>query len=244
MPTPEAVLRGDAAAGPAAPRGSRGSADVMVVDIGGATTDVHSDRAHEAATPGIEDPLLPAPLTLRTVEGDLGLRAGAPACSRPIGRWIGGAAMRRGGDWTGCLSAAPSDPEWIPEEPGRGSARRAAGGRLRDPRASSRHSGTMLLTRGEAGPADPGPRRPRPARGEAGIGYWRGICAPRGRGVRSCRGALGAGRRAPWRRAILPVADRRQLHPRRRRAAGHARPRRPPCGCCGGSFTCPRHETE
>ena len=87
MPTPEAVLEATRLL-------SRGTAedpgvgDVMVVDVGGATTDVHSNRSAEPAAPGIEDPLLPAPLTLRTVEGDLGLRAGAPGVLAVDGRWL------------------------------------------------------------------------------------------------------------------------------------------------------------
>ncbi|HEU4463283.1 MAG TPA: glutamate mutase L, partial [Solirubrobacterales bacterium] len=63
LPTPEAVLEATRLLG-----------DVVVIDVGGATTDVHSNRSAEPAQPGIEDPLLPPPLTLRTVEGDLGLR--------------------------------------------------------------------------------------------------------------------------------------------------------------------------
>src|SRR3954463_15672062 len=87
MPTPEAVLEATRLLS----RGTRsvpGVGDVMVVDVGGATTDVHSNRLAEAAVPGVEDPLLPPPPTLRTVEGDLGLRSGAAGVVAADRRWI------------------------------------------------------------------------------------------------------------------------------------------------------------
>ena len=114
----------------------------MVVDIGGATTDVHSDHAHEAAAPGIEDPLLPPPPTLRTVEGDLGLRAGAPGVLAADGRWIeaelgiGEAAIGQ------AVSHRSGNPEWIPDGPERGPARlrcwRSAARPTRSPATAAR----------------------------------------------------------------------------------------------------------
>ncbi|HEU4600189.1 MAG TPA: glutamate mutase L, partial [Solirubrobacterales bacterium] len=116
MPTPEAVLeatrllsRGSEAEG--------GAGDVMVVDVGGATTDVHSDRRAEAAAPGIEEPLLPAPPTLRTVEGDLGLRSGAAGVLDVDERWIAeqldGAVPSLGHS----VSHRAGHPEWVPSDP-------------------------------------------------------------------------------------------------------------------------------
>jgi uncharacterized protein (TIGR01319 family) len=150
MPTPEAVLE-------ATQLLSRGTAtqagvgDVMVVDIGGATTDVHSDRAVKAVTPGIEDPLLPPPLTLRTVEGDLGLRAGAPGVLEADGRWIrdeagfSESAIRQG------VLLRSGDSKWLPEdeEAVRLDGLLAVGCATH---AVTRHCGTMLLSRGEGGP--------------------------------------------------------------------------------------------
>jgi len=150
MPTPEAVLE----AARLLARGTEtqpGVGDLIVVDVGGATTDVHSDHATEAATPGVEGPLLPPPATLRTVEGDIGLRAGAPgilAADRP---WIegelaiGDEAIRR------AVSFRAGSPEWIPADLGeaRLDGLLAIGCAAH---ALTRHCGTMLLTRGEAGP--------------------------------------------------------------------------------------------
>jgi len=70
-PTPDAVLDGVGLLGP--------EEDVLLVDVGGATTDVYSVRSPERATgegqPArqVVEPLWRA----RTVEGDLGVRAGA-----------------------------------------------------------------------------------------------------------------------------------------------------------------------
>lgn len=147
MPTPEAVLG-------AARLLSRGSAerdgvgDVIVVDVGGATTDVHSDRAPEPAAPGIEGPLLPTPTTLRTVEGDLGLRAGAPGAVEADGKWLREQLADAGPE---DLALAAEDrgmrPGWIPAED-----READLDRLLAvscvTHALNRHCGTMLLRRG------------------------------------------------------------------------------------------------
>ncbi len=75
MPTPAAVL--DAAqllsVGTA---DEPGWGDLMVVDVGGATTDVHSISA-AAPRSGMVPRGLPEPLAKRTVEGDLGVRVNA-----------------------------------------------------------------------------------------------------------------------------------------------------------------------
>jgi uncharacterized protein (TIGR01319 family) len=150
MPTPEAVLvatrllsRGT--------EGQPGIGDVVVVDIGGATTDVHSSRTVAPASPGIEDPLLPPPATLRTVEGDLGLRSGAAGVLAADARWIESAAA--GADSVDGLtvSARVDDPAWIPREPGEV----RFDGLLAVSCAThglARHCGSMLLTRGSGGP--------------------------------------------------------------------------------------------
>jgi uncharacterized protein (TIGR01319 family) len=150
MPTPEAVLE----AARLLSRGTErqpGIGDVMIVDVGGATTDVHSDRAVEPAAPGIEDPLLPAPPTLRTVEGDLGLRAGAPGAFAADGRWIAEETNVDEESIRQSVLYRSEHPEWLPEDP----AGTQIDGLLAIGCASHaviRHSGTMLLTRGKAGP--------------------------------------------------------------------------------------------
>lgn len=150
MPTPEAVLEATRLLSHGT-EAVPGVGDVMVVDVGGATTDVHSTRVAEAATPGIEDPLLPPPTTLRTVEGDLGLRSGAAGVLAADERWIGEeatmdeAAIRRG------VSLRSEDSKWIPGSPEEADLDRllAIGCAAH---ALRRHCGTMLLSRGEKGP--------------------------------------------------------------------------------------------
>src|SRR3954453_9060879 len=150
MPTPEAVLEATRLLS----RGTRsvpGVGDVMVVDVGGATTDVHSNRLAEAAVPGIEDPLLPPPPTLRTVEGDLGLRSGAAGVVAADRRWIKEGAGLGEGPLGQAVFLRSEDSKWVPEE--------AAESRLDHLLAVScathavrRHCGTMLLSRGKGGP--------------------------------------------------------------------------------------------
>lgn len=140
LPTPEAVFEA-----------TRLLDDVVVVDVGGATTDVHSSRSAEVAAPGIEDPLLPPPLALRTVEGDLGLRAGAEGAWAADRRWIEAeagaeeAAIRQG------VSIRKKSPKWLPgdERDEELEALLAVGCGAH---ALRRHCGTMLLARGEKGP--------------------------------------------------------------------------------------------
>jgi uncharacterized protein (TIGR01319 family) len=76
MPTPAAVLEGarllaDGTASHA------GVGPLLVVDPGGATTDVHSIATGAPATPGAIPQGLPEPREKRTVEGDLGMRHNA-----------------------------------------------------------------------------------------------------------------------------------------------------------------------
>lgn len=150
MPTPEAVLEAARLLSRGTPA-QPGVGDLAVVDIGGATTDVHSERSLEVAAPGIEDPLLPPPATLRTVEGDLGLRSGAAGVLAADARWIeaesgeGKTAIRQ------AVSIRAGDPAWIPRE----ERELRLDGLLATAcatQALTRHCGRMLLTRGEGGP--------------------------------------------------------------------------------------------
>jgi uncharacterized protein (TIGR01319 family) len=140
LPTPEAVIEATSLLG-----------DAVVVDVGGATTDVHSNRTAEVATPGIEGPLLPSPLTLRTVEGDLGLRAGATGAVEVDGSWIEAEAEMGEESIRQAVSQRASRPAWIPTEESelRLDGLLAIGCAAQ---ALTRHCGTMLLTRGKGGP--------------------------------------------------------------------------------------------
>ena len=150
MPTPEAVL----AATRLLSQGTQtvaGVGDVVVVDVGGATTDVHSSRTAEIATPGVEEALLPPPPTLRTVEGDLGLRSGAAGVIVADGRWIEAEGDLDEGAIGQAVALRSEDSKWIPEsrEEARLDRLLAVGCVTH---AVRRHCGTMLLARGENGP--------------------------------------------------------------------------------------------
>lgn len=76
MPTPAAVMR----AARLLARGTdeeEGMGELMVVDVGGATTDVHSIATGEPQDATVIQRGLPEPYAKRTVEGDLGLRISA-----------------------------------------------------------------------------------------------------------------------------------------------------------------------
>ncbi len=84
MPTPAAVLEGArliAAGTPAQP----GLGTVLVIDVGGATTDVHSIGKGGPSRPDIVLYGLPEPYAKRTVEGDLGMRHNAGAIVEAAG---------------------------------------------------------------------------------------------------------------------------------------------------------------
>lgn len=75
VPTPAAVL----AAGELLNRGTekkKGFGNLMIVDVGGATTDIYSFNENETCR-GAKSIGLEEPFTMRTVEGDLGMRENA-----------------------------------------------------------------------------------------------------------------------------------------------------------------------
>jgi uncharacterized protein (TIGR01319 family) len=81
MPTPEAVLRATRLL-------AEDLGDVIVVDIGGATTDVHSATERNEPTPGVRGPLLPLLPVLRSVQGDLGVRSNASSVLSSDRAWL------------------------------------------------------------------------------------------------------------------------------------------------------------
>jgi uncharacterized protein (TIGR01319 family) len=150
MPTPEAVLEATRLLSHgtgAVP----GAGDVMVVDVGGATTDVHSSRLAEAAAPGIEDPLLPPPPILRTVEGDLGLRSGAAGVIAADRRWIQAEAGLDEAALGQAVALRSEDSKWVPEGFEEAHLDQLLGISCAA-HAVRRHCGKMLLSRGEGGP--------------------------------------------------------------------------------------------
>lgn len=83
MPTPAAVLKA-AELLSCGTRNEAGIGDLMVVDIGGATTDVYSIAKGDPTTNAVLRGL-PEPFGKRTVEGDLGMRYSATALLKAAG---------------------------------------------------------------------------------------------------------------------------------------------------------------
>ena len=118
MPTPEAVLR--AARLLAAGTNGATRADIVVIDLGGATTDVHAAIAPKPAPVGIRTAGLPALPLRRTVEGDLGMRWSAPGVLDADGDWLE-AESRAAGRTPEALRRACAqrqrEPDYLPDGP-------------------------------------------------------------------------------------------------------------------------------
>ena len=143
MPTPEAVLRATRLLGQGAD-GAK-SADVVVIDLGGATTDVHAAIAPKPAPVGIRTAGLPALPLRRTVEGDLGMRWSAPGVLEADGDWLEAEArtasltpeqLRRACD------RRQREPDYLPESPGEDRIDRALATACAT-HALRRHCGTL-----------------------------------------------------------------------------------------------------
>lgn len=76
MPTPMAVLKGAELLAKGT-KNNKGWGEIVVIDVGGATTDVHSIAEGRPARVGVTLKGVPAPYVQRTVEGDLGIRHNA-----------------------------------------------------------------------------------------------------------------------------------------------------------------------
>jgi uncharacterized protein (TIGR01319 family) len=112
MPTPEAVLLATELIG--AGDGQRIVGDVVVIDVGGATTDIHSFQGRPEAGGYVRD-VLPNSGISRTVEGDLGLRWNAPGIVEAARAETGldAAAAER---LHGVAERLQSDPGVLPSE--------------------------------------------------------------------------------------------------------------------------------
>ena len=84
MPTPMAVLNAAALLAEGA-EGTEGLGELVVVDVGGATTDIHSVARGAPVLPGTLVRGLPEPYRKRTVEGDLGIRYNARSILELVG---------------------------------------------------------------------------------------------------------------------------------------------------------------
>jgi len=76
MPTPAAVLNAARVLSEGSDK-EEGIGEIIIVDIGGATTDVHSIASGDPSKPGVNLRGLEEPFAKRTVEGDLGMRYSA-----------------------------------------------------------------------------------------------------------------------------------------------------------------------
>jgi len=85
MPTPAAVMDGARLLAEGA-GDHAGLGDLLIVDIGGATTDVHSVASGNPSREGVVQYGLPEPYVKRTVEGDLGMRHNAATIVEAAGR--------------------------------------------------------------------------------------------------------------------------------------------------------------
>ncbi|HTX03435.1 MAG TPA: methylaspartate mutase accessory protein GlmL [Candidatus Acidoferrales bacterium] len=120
IPTPAAVLRGaELLAG--GTRVEPGFGELMVVDVGGATTDVHSIGSGDPTTPNVILKGLPEPYAKRTVEGDLGLRINAPTILERAGIEAIARTLPSGETNAGAIAdfahAAHADPSLVPRTP-------------------------------------------------------------------------------------------------------------------------------
>lgn len=88
MPTPNAVLQAVTLLALGTPE-EEGLGDLLVIDVGGATTDVYSAGAGMPTMANVVVKGLPEPFIKRTVEGDLGVRHNALS----ILEWVGTARL-------------------------------------------------------------------------------------------------------------------------------------------------------
>ncbi|MBI5578696.1 MAG: glutamate mutase L [Deltaproteobacteria bacterium] len=85
MPTPTAVLNAARLLAEGTPN-EPGIGELVIVDIGGATTDIHSISMGTPTEAGVIPKGLPEPYVKRTVEGDLGMRYNASTIVQAAGK--------------------------------------------------------------------------------------------------------------------------------------------------------------
>ena len=115
MPTPAAVLQGAQCLADGV-AGEPGLGPLVVVDIGGSTTDVHSICDGNPTHTGVVYHGLPEPHAKRTVEGDLGMRHTARSVVAEAGRdaFAGQAGMSIEAV-EALLRRSDDDVEWLPQ---------------------------------------------------------------------------------------------------------------------------------
>ena len=118
MPTPEAVLWATRLL--ASDADGATPADVVVIDLGGATTDVHAAVALKPVPVGIRLAGLPGLPLRRTVEGDLGMRWSAPGVLEADGDWLEAEARAAGSspdELRDACARRRREPDFLPDDP-------------------------------------------------------------------------------------------------------------------------------
>lgn len=150
LPTPAAVLEG-AELLAAGPTGDDGLGPLVVVDPGGATTDVHS-VGESPADSGVVRLGLPEPHAKRTVEGDLGMRHNAASIVESCGaNAIAAAAGIDVAQLHALLAQIAADVERLPESAHEHALDRSLG-RAAIRLAVRRHAGTVETVQTAQGP--------------------------------------------------------------------------------------------
>ena len=115
MPTPAAVLKAAELLGKGTER-EPGLGDLMVIDIGGATTDVYSIAKGDPTKSNVALKGLPEPFSKRTVEGDLGMRYSATALFKAAGaKMIADYAETTEADVEAYMKKVEENVEYLPK---------------------------------------------------------------------------------------------------------------------------------
>ena len=115
--TPDAVLAGVEVLADGDPAGGvRGIGDLIVVDVGGATTDVYSALTPQGEDAGPPRQVVATLWRSRTVEGDLGIRWSAPGVVEAAlaERLVEEPEATR---LAGYAETVAADPAWLPDDP-------------------------------------------------------------------------------------------------------------------------------
>lgn len=142
MPTPAAVLAAATLLAEGV-NGEGGFGEVAVVDVGGATTDVHSVAPGTPTARNVTLKGLPEPIAKRTVEGDLGVRVSAVALLESLGEdVVAAAAGLSPADVRRMASDLTKEPERLPQTERERALDRALA-RAAAKTAMTRHVGTL-----------------------------------------------------------------------------------------------------
>ncbi|NQV82944.1 MAG: glutamate mutase L [Rhodospirillales bacterium] len=151
MPTPAAVLDAAKLLSEGLP-GKAGLGPLLVVDVGGATTDVHSVAMGAPTVEGVIAHGLPEPYLKRTVEGDLGMRLNAATIIEAAGLEAiaeqAGLSLVRARE---ILDAIIFDVERLPEAKDEASFDQALARAAVDA-AVTRHAGSLSIVQTVTGP--------------------------------------------------------------------------------------------